>query len=220
LTPHDQAPALPRRSKRARTAPKTHNDYIPSEFLESFIGSIEEGGEPLNFAQAVSDPRWVSTMTSELKSLLKNHTWDLVPLPPSTRPISAQWIFKRKPGHDGQPDILKAQVVAWGFEQHHGVDFQETFAPTVRWESIRFATALAAHHGWPIYHMDVVTAFLNGTLHEDVYMSQPPGCIQPGTDRIAMQRGDDEAPERSATRPPRVCETSTLTTLGQDPIRK
>ena len=156
--------ALPRRSTRHRTTPKAHQDYIPSDLLDSFISNIEVGGEPLTYQQAISDPKWLPAMVLELSSLKKNHTWDLVPLPPHVRPIFAKWIFKRKPGYDGKQDILKARVVARGFEQRHGVDFQETFAPTVRWESIRLATTLAAHHGWPIYQMDVVTAFLNGVL--------------------------------------------------------
>ena len=122
--------------------------------LDSFIGNIELGGEPFTYQQALSNPKWLPAMVSELSSLKKNHTWDLVPLPPHVHTISTEWIFKRKPRYDGKQDILKARVITKGFEQRHGLDFQEIFVATVQWESIHLATTLVAHHGWPIYHME------------------------------------------------------------------
>ena len=79
------------------------------------------------------------------RSIIKNNTWDLVKLPPNTRPISAKWVYKINPRLGGVPDRFKARIVARGYEQKHGVNFQETFALTIRWKSIRLIIALAAH---------------------------------------------------------------------------
>jgi hypothetical protein len=104
----------------------------------------------------------------------------LVPLPPGIRPITARWVFKLKPSANGIDALYKAWIVAWGNEQVHRVNFQETFTPTVCWESIRLIIAFAAHHGWPFYQIDVVTAFLNDALEDEIYMLQPPSCTAPG----------------------------------------
>jgi hypothetical protein len=77
--------------------------------------------------------------------------------------------------------------VARGYEQQHGINFQETFAPIVRWKSIRLIIAFAAHFSWPIHHMDVVTAFLNGYIQEDIFMQQPPGCVLPGSEHLVCK---------------------------------
>jgi hypothetical protein len=177
----------PRRSTHHRSAPKSHNDFIPFSYLDNFIGIVEEGGESISFSQACLNPRWLQAMIAEYRSITKNETWTLVPLPPNVRPITAKWIFKIKPGIARGPDLYKARIVARGNEQVHGINFQETFAPTVRWESIRLIIALAAHHGWPIFQLDVVTAFLNGHLTDDVYMLQPPGCAKPGYERLVRK---------------------------------
>jgi hypothetical protein len=105
--------------------------------LEPFVGVIEEGGENLSFSQACSNPAWIQAMVAEYKSIMRNNTWQLVSLPPGIRPISSKWVYKIKHGHQNQPNLYKARVVARGNEQIHSVNFQETFAPTIRWESIQ-----------------------------------------------------------------------------------
>jgi hypothetical protein len=81
----------------------------------------------------------------------------------------------------------KARLLAKGYVQRQGVDFEEVFAPVARTESVRVMIALAAHHGWPIHHMDVKTAFLNGELLEEVYMEQPPGFVINGEESKVMR---------------------------------
>ena len=76
--------------------------------------------------------------------------------------------------------------MACGFELQHGVNFQEIFAPTIRWESIRLMDGLAAYHRWSIYHLDVTTAFLNDFIEEDIYMVQPP-CAILGTEHLVYK---------------------------------
>jgi hypothetical protein len=81
----------------------------------------------------------------------------------------------------------KARLVARGFVQQVGIDFDEVFAPVARMESIRLLLALAAHEGWPVHHMDVKSAFLNGKLKEEVYVKQPPGFVVIGEEGKVMR---------------------------------
>lgn len=101
-----------------------------------------------------------------IDSLLQNETWLLTALPPGKRAISARWVYRAKPEINPTRTRLKARLVAQGIEKRFGVDFEDTFAPVVKWSTIRLVIALAAALGWPINQMDVVTAFLNGKLKE------------------------------------------------------
>ena len=111
----------------------------------------------------------------------------MVPLPPDKKAITSRWVFKIKPGINNNHNRFKARLVARGFEQTDGVDFLETFAPVVRWETIRIFIAITVHLNWSIHQLDVLTAFLNGILQEDVYMLQPPGFIKPGTEHLVCK---------------------------------
>lgn len=126
-------------------------------------------------------------MKTELDSIHSNNTWTLVPLPPDKRAISSKWVYKIKPSINGNPARYKARLVARGFEQQDGIDFIDTFAPVVRWETIRILVAIAIHLNWPIHQLDVLTAFLNGILREEVYMRQPLGFIKPGTEHLVCK---------------------------------
>jgi hypothetical protein len=86
-------------------------------------------------------------MVSKYQSIFKNNTWELVSLLPGIRPITAHWVFKLKSDINGVDALYKARIVACGNKQSHGVNFQETFVPTIFWESIHLIVALAAHHG-------------------------------------------------------------------------
>ena len=85
---------------------------------------------------------------------------------------------KRKP--DGSVDRYKARLVAKDYAQEKGIDFDETFAPTCHMTTVRTICALAAHNGWNVHQLDIETAFLNGDLHEEVYVFQPRGFVQNG----------------------------------------
>ena len=114
-------------------------------------------------------------MDEEIRAIQKNNTWDIVERPQTASPITAKWIYKVKKDSSGNIIKLKARIVARGFQQTEGVDFSDIFASVVRWSTIRTILALAARFSWPIRQMDVITAFLNGTLTEDVYMEIPEG---------------------------------------------
>jgi len=117
---------------------------------------------------------------TEIESIEKNNTWTLVDLPKGAKPIGCKWIFKKKYHPDGSIDKYKARLVAKGFTQKPNIDYFDTFAPVTRISSIRVLLALAATHKLVIHQMDVKIAFLNGDLEEEIYMTQPEGCVVPG----------------------------------------
>ena len=113
-------------------------------------------------------------MKEELDTLSKNHTWDLVTLPPRKSVVGCKWIYKIKTRSDGSIERYKARFVVKGFTQEHGIDYEETFAPVARISSVHTLLAIAAASKWDIFQMDVKNAFLNGDLSEEVYMQPPP----------------------------------------------
>lgn len=119
---------------------------------------------------------WRFTIQDEYDSLIKNETWELTTLPSNWRALSSCWVFRVKPGIFPNQDRLKACLVAKGYEQQAGLDYTETFAPVVKWSMLCTVIFLAATLGWPILHLDVVTAFLNGCLTKTIYMAQPRTC--------------------------------------------
>ncbi|WVZ81763.1 hypothetical protein U9M48_029105 [Paspalum notatum var. saurae] len=131
--------------------------------------------EPRDMSYALSDPNWVNAMHEELENFERNHVWDLVEPPPSCRPIGTKWVFKNKQGEDGMIVRNKASLVAQGFCQKEGIDYEETFAPVARLEAIRILLAFAASKGFKLQQMDIKSAFLNGFIEEEVYVRQPPG---------------------------------------------
>jgi len=106
---------------------------------------------------------------------MKNYTWELCDQPPSIKPVTARWIYKKKIGADGQTLKLKARLVVRGFQQTKGLDFDEVFAPVAKWKAVRMVVALPASNDWILVHVDVVITFLNGDLKEIVYMEVPKG---------------------------------------------
>ena len=109
--------------------------------------------------------------------MLSNDTWDLVPLPEGKNVVGSCWVFKLKHNSDGSVERYKACLVAQGYSQSEGVDYQEVFSPVVRYSIIRSLLAVANIYDWEIHQMDVKTAFLHGDLEEEIYMRQPGGYI-------------------------------------------
>lgn len=121
----------------------------------------------------------LAAMQEEMEALRANHTWDLVPPPPSNHVIGWLWVYKIKRKADGSVDRYKARLVARGFTQQEGIDYDETFSPVIKPVTLRMVLAIAISQGWPIRQLDVQNAFLHGRLEEEVYMQQPPGYIDP-----------------------------------------
>ncbi|KAJ4793822.1 Pol [Rhynchospora pubera] len=133
--------------------------------------------EPKSFKEANVDPNWIVAMQEELNQFERNQVWELVPLPKGKQVIGTKWVFRNKLSEDGIVVRNKARLVAQGFKQQEGIDFEETFAPVARLESIRMLLAFAANKGFTLFQMDVKSVFLNGWIDEEVFVQQPPGFV-------------------------------------------
>ncbi|GJW54434.1 retrovirus-related pol polyprotein from transposon TNT 1-94 [Tanacetum coccineum] len=118
-------------------------------------------------------------MQDEIHEFDRLQVWELVPQPDCVMIIALKWIYKVKLDEYGDVLKNKARLVAKGYRQEEGIDFEESFAPVARIEAIRIFIANAASKNMTIYQMDVKTAFLNGELKEEVYVSQPEGFVDP-----------------------------------------
>ena len=160
--------------------------YGIDEFVDAAIAEPEiEVQEIIN--DALRNKEWNEAADSEYDLLMSSSTWELVDIPTGRKPIDYKWIFKVKKGSDGSVQRYKARLVAKGFAQKYGVDYDETFAPVVRYSSIRTLLAFAIQNDMLIHQMDAVTAFLNGTLEEEIYMKQPPGYVQKGKEHLVCK---------------------------------
>ena len=177
---------VPRRSDRIRRFPRHLENFAAHVELDS-CDTLPTIQPELTFHDVKDDPLWQAAMQAEIDSIQENHTWTLVELPQHKQAISSKWVYKVKTSTNGHPPRHKARLVARGFEQQDGTDFLDTFAPVVRWETIRTLIAIAVHLNWPIHQLDVLTAFLNGILAEDVYMHQPLGFIRKGAEHLVCK---------------------------------
>ncbi|KAJ9561594.1 hypothetical protein OSB04_006754 [Centaurea solstitialis] len=143
-----------------------------------YVNFISEN-EPKEIDDALRDPAWVSAMQEELAEFIRNNVWLLVPRPRKRTIIGSMWIFRNKLDEIGTIIRNKARLVAQGYRQEEGIDYDETFAPVARLEAIRLFLAFAAHMNFKVYQMDIKNAFLNGKLNEEVYVAQPPGFVDP-----------------------------------------
>ena len=158
---------------RKRPRAVTHRIRVEEEPMDS--------ADPVSYREAIAHPRlgqkWSDAVDEELRSLAEISTWDYVRLedvPAGVTPISSKWVFRTKELPTGGIRY-KARLVIRGFEQQAGIDYNETFAPVAKLQSLRMMLALAATHNWEIDQMDVVTAFLNPKVDGDVYMALTQG---------------------------------------------
>ena len=139
--------------------------------------NVTDINEPKSVSEAQANQKWADTMKNEMDSLHDNNVWELVELPTGRKPVGSKWVFKVKTNADGSIERCKARLVAQGFSQKEGLDYDETFSPVVRSESVRSVIALASINNLKLHQMDITTAFLHGDLEEEVYMKQPEGFL-------------------------------------------
>ncbi|KAJ4711603.1 Retrovirus-related Pol polyprotein from transposon TNT 1-94 [Melia azedarach] len=143
-----------------------------------------DSNEPSTYKEAVTcteSTQWLAAMGDEMESLHKNQTWELTKRPRDRKIITCKWVYKKKEGETSVEGIkYKARVVARGFTQREGVDYNEIFSPVVRHTSIRVLLAIVAHQDLELEQLDVKTTFLHGELEEEIYMTQPDGFQVPG----------------------------------------
>jgi ATP-binding cassette subfamily B (MDR/TAP) protein 1 len=151
---------------------------------------LTDCGEPSCYQEvmlAAEKVKWEKAMQSEMNSLHKNHTWELVQLPEGKKALPCKWVYKEKiTPSDGRPKY-KARLVAKGFKQQQGIDFDEIFSPVVKMTTLRCVLALVAREDMDLVQMDVKTTFLHGDLHEEVYMQQPEGYIEKGKENLVCR---------------------------------
>lgn len=176
-------------ANKSVVAPLNQQNTEPASSLGSFIKKTRSGSifgfnnlvlfiDPTDARQATTGERaeqWKAAMQEEMNSHAVNNTWTLVELPKGKQVIKCRWIFKTKRNESGEVYRYKARLVAKGYSQVAGIDYNETYAPVVRYNSIRLLIAFAVQHNYRLHQMDVITAYLQGNIEEELYMSQPEG---------------------------------------------
>ncbi|CAL1392560.1 unnamed protein product [Linum trigynum] len=180
-TSHQPPPAATRHSRRANFG------QPPARFGDFVAHAVAFIPIPTRYSQAKGNPDWDNAMTEEFNALDANHTWTIVDRPPPGVPVvGCRWLYNLKFHPDGSLERHKARVVAQGFTQEYGIDFDETFAPVAKMQTVRTLLAVAALRNWPLYQLDIKNAFLHGDLKEVVYMEIPPGYPSGSPDQVCL----------------------------------
>jgi histone deacetylase 1/2 len=140
--------------QRGIRKPKTYTDGTIR------YGHLTVVGEPKNIADALANPNWKASMDVEYNSLIKNKTWNLVPPKKGCNIIGCKWVWKIKRKADGTIDKYKGHLVAKGYKQRYGIDYEDTSSPVVKAATIRLILSIAVSRGWHLRQLDVQNAFL------------------------------------------------------------
>ncbi|GJU33670.1 retrovirus-related pol polyprotein from transposon TNT 1-94 [Tanacetum coccineum] len=163
----DPGEGMLKRSMAAKFTAASASECLFADFLSKI--------EPKKVSEVLKHPGWVDAMQKELNQIYRNKVWTLVPLPYGKTAIGSKWVFRNKKDEHGITTKNKARLVAQGYSQEEGIDYDETFAPVARMEAIRIFLAFATYMNFKVFQMDVKSAFLIGKLKEEVYVKQPPG---------------------------------------------
>ena len=145
-----------------------------SKNYRAFVTNLSKIEIPSSIQDALMNREWKAAIDEELKVLQKNETWELKNLP-TRKKINCKWVCNVKYKVDGFINRYKTRLVAKGFTQTHGVDYQETFTSVAKLNTVKVLLPLATNSDWPLYQLDVKNAFLNVDLEEEVYMEFPSG---------------------------------------------
>ena len=176
---NNQPDVIVRRSQRQTIAPDRLGAVVGDWWNYASV-AISAEDEPKNLNEAFnskSSKYWKEAVEDEYQSFLKNNTWELVKRPKDKNVITCKWVFKVKRKANGSVDRYKARLVAQGYSQEEGEDYDDTFAPVARYSSIRSILAVANQLNLEVHQMDVKTAYLNGDLEREIYMEQPEGYV-------------------------------------------
>lgn len=168
-----------RRSERNKKPPSKLQDYECA-----MTSQLTNQSEPKTYKQAIScanSQEWKEAMNSEYNSILSHDTWELVDRPYQANVVGTKWTYKLKETSDGETRY-KARLVAQGFKQIEGIDYQDIFSPVARYSTIRMLFAYATQKDLKIRHLDVVTAFLHSEIDTEIFVAQPLGFVSPGNE--------------------------------------
>lgn len=168
-----------------RTSSRSNKGIPPKKY--GYKICVED--DPTNFGEAMSrsdGKRWLMAMEEEMRALHENKTWDLVELPRDGNLVGCKWVFKVKHKFNGEKEY-RARLVAKGFSQKYGENYDEVFAPVVKQATFRSLLAIASYRNMKVRHVDVKTAFLYGDLDTDIYLKQPEGFIIPGKENYVCK---------------------------------
>lgn len=161
---------------------------LPSRYDDFVVGIAEFASvEPTDYRKALEIPKWKEAMDSEIESHEANKTWKLVRLPEGRKVIGSRWVYKIKRDESGEIVKHKARLVAQGYNQRYGIDYVDVFAPVTRQETLRALLAVAGKERMILQHLDVKTAYLHGTIEEEIYMRQPPGYEAAGKEDMVCR---------------------------------
>ena len=147
-------------------------DRLSSKY-HAFVTNLSNIEIPRSIREALENPDWGQAVDDEIRVLKKNGTWKLLDLPKGKQPVGCKWIFTVKYKSDGRVERYKTRLVAKGFTQTYGIDYQETFAHVAKLHTMRVLLSLAVNLDWTLQQLDVKNAFLNGDLENEVYMKIP-----------------------------------------------
>ncbi|GBN11683.1 Retrovirus-related Pol polyprotein from transposon TNT 1-94 [Araneus ventricosus] len=137
---------------------------------------MAEFSNPDFYASAMASndaDKWKQAMDEEMNSLQENETWDLVELPQGNKVITYHWVLRIKTKSDGSIYRYKTRLAAKGYSQKQGIDYDETFSPVARFDTVRMIISISASENLKFFQFDVKTAFLYGELQEEAFMKQP-----------------------------------------------
>ena len=181
-----------RRSTRERKQTEQFgysNLGVPNRAATKYSSYLVEAEDVLTYSQAVKskdEEKWRVAIQKEMDSLAENETWELVPLPHGRKAVGCKWVFKIKTTPKGE-ERYKARLVAKGYSQIEGIDYEETYAPVIKFQSLRILLAVANEEGMDVHQMDVTTAFLYGELQEEIFMKQAEGQVKPGQEHLVCK---------------------------------
>lgn len=173
--PHVQSRPLPNVPENPERSIRRPSLFVAKECSKASL-------DPISFADAIEGTnreKWINAIQSELSAHEVNGTWEITDRPERGTSLSTKWLFKTKTNQDGTIKCFKARLVARGFEHCEGRDYHETFAPVARIESLRVLLAIGAIKRYNLEQFDVSTAFLNGTLDEEIFIEPPHGLELP-----------------------------------------
>jgi Reverse transcriptase (RNA-dependent DNA polymerase) len=172
----------------SEAAAMAHGERDLEEMETAFV--VLANDEPASYKEVMSSENageWRRACQAEYDTLMGYQTWTLVEKPSDVNVVGSRWTFRVKRDNLGELEKFKSRVVAQVFSQVPGIDFQETYSPTIRLTSIRFILALACKYDLKLRPVDVKGAYLNGKLDEPVYMHQPEGFIEPGEEHLVCK---------------------------------